>query len=151
MFSAMVWKWAAAPLPKDTGRHQPSPLTDPIAPPVFPGDCRRLAPSNYIPGGRSIPSEVPGCCSTSGSAPSLTGPRRARFRINGKIGSRRKVLMVWRRGAWAAMILEPRGELKRCQAASNKTYLSITGDFLLHRSTYRESHRVLMDDFNVHV
>ncbi len=54
------------------------------------------------------------------------------------------------RGDWAAMILEPRGELKRCQAASNKTYLSITRDFLLHQSIYRESHELLMADFNVH-
>lgn len=55
------------------------------------------------------------------------------------------------RGDCAAMILEPQGELKRCQAASNKTYLSITRDFLLHYSTYRESHMVLIADFNVHV
>lgn len=44
------------------------------------------------------------------------------------------------RGDWAAMILEPQGELKHCQAASNETYPSITRDFLLHWSTYRESH-----------
>lgn len=38
------------------------------------------------------------------------------------------------------MILEPRGELKRCQAFRSESHLSITRDFRLHWSTYQESH-----------
>lgn len=41
---------------------------------------------------------------------------------------------------WCAMILQPQGELKPCQAASNENYLGIARDALLHWGTRRESH-----------
>lgn len=129
LFNAPHEEWVLLYLRKDTCMQKPSPLRDPLA--SLPSDRQRLAASNYILR-RSIPLRYLGAI-----------PRRALYWISrvssvpvlgsrAKLGPGEKSADGMARGDWAAMILEPQGELKCCQAASSQTYLSITRDFLLH-------------------